>query len=432
MYTAYIAQIKNLTKHSNADRLQIGTVFGNSVIVGLDITSDQLGVYFPIDGKLGIEYATKNNLIRCKDEYGNETGGYLDPHKRNIRALSLRGERSDGLFLPLESLNTFTDITALKEGDALNTLNGIVICEKYIPQNRTKNIVNTPSTKKKPKSKYPLFMEHKDTAQLPYNLKQFIPGDRVVISLKMHGTSQRTAHTIQETKLPQTLIQRILHKPAKITKKWDYVTGTRRTILPTSTEQTNNDYYGSNSFRLKHHEFFKDKLQKGETVYYEVVGFTDNSTPIMPTCNNKKINDKAFVKTYGNTTTFHYNCAPGENQIYAYRMTMTNEDGYIIEYPHSLVKLRCEQMGIKHVPEFTTFTFTTTDDLIDQVNKYLDGPDPIGKTHVREGIIARIDNREQFTAFKLKNFEFKVLEGIIKDSTEIPDMEEAEESIETT
>ena len=54
-------------------------------------------------------------------------------------------------------------------------------------------------------------------------------------------------------------------------------------------------------------------------------------------------------------------------------------------------------------------------------------PDPIGKTHVREGVVVRILNRPKFTAYKHKNFSFKVLEGIIKDTASAPDMEEAQE-----
>ena len=43
---------------------------------------------------------------------------------------------------------------------------------------------------------------------------------------------------------------------------------------------------------------------------------------------------------------------------------------------------------------------------------YYDGPDPVGKTHVREGVVVRIVNRPKFSAYKHKNFEFKVLSGI--------------------
>ena len=63
----------------------------------------------------------------------------------------------------------------------------------------------------------------------------------------------------------------------------------------------------------------------------------------------------------------------------------------------------------------------------EKVEEYYDGPDPVGKTHVREGAVVRILNRPTFTAFKHKNFSFKVLENIIKLEAEAPDMEEADE-----
>lgn len=103
MYCAYVTRIRNLRKHTNADRLLCGECFGNTVIVDLGTEPDQLGVYFPTDGKLGIEFAQKNDLLRRKDQNGNPAGGYLDPEKRNIKALKLRGEKSDGLFLPLQA-----------------------------------------------------------------------------------------------------------------------------------------------------------------------------------------------------------------------------------------------------------------------------------------------------------------------------------------
>ena len=134
MYKAYVTRIKNLRKHSNADRLQVGECFGNNVIVSLDYKENQLGIYFPVDGKLGIEYATENNLLRKKDENGKNIGGYLDPDKRNITAIKLRGEKSDGLFMPLESLEKFTDIKTLTEGTQIDILNKVTICEKYIPR----------------------------------------------------------------------------------------------------------------------------------------------------------------------------------------------------------------------------------------------------------------------------------------------------------
>ena len=68
---------------------------------------------------------------------------------------------------------------------------------------------------------------------------------------------------------------------------------------------------------------------------------------------------------------------------------------------------------------------------MERVEKYYDGADPIGKTHIREGVVVRIGDSSTFKAFKHKNFNFKLLEGIIKDEAQAPDMEEAQEVIES-
>jgi len=431
-YNAYITKIKNLRKHSNADRLQVGECYGNSVIVGLNTLENELGIYFPTDGKLGLEYCEENNLLRKKDENGNQIGGYLDPEKRHITTIKLRKEPSDGLFMPLESLIKFCNIADLKEGDIITTLNGILICEKYIPKSNRKSNQNTSGKKNKIKKvetiSYPLFEEHVDTSQLAYNTGQFKEGDLCYITLKMHGTSGRTSYTIKEK---NKILPYWLHRALKfikielpIKKTWDYVTGTRRVIL----KNYDNGFYGNDNFRKEWHDFFVDKLHKGETVYYEIVGYVNENTTIMPECSNKKTKDKEFIKQYGETTKFTYGCGTGQNDIYVYRMTMTNEDGRVVEYPWHLVKLRCDQMGVKYCLEFDKFIFSSVDDLMERVNTYIEGADPVGKTHVKEGIVVRIDNKEKFVAYKHKNFYFKVLEGIIK-SEDVLDMEE-ENSIE--
>ena len=135
-----------------------------------------------------------------------------------------------------------------------------------------------------------------------------------------------------------------------------------------------------------------------------------------------------------------------QSDIYVYRMTMTNEDGDVVEYTPDFMRYRCEQMGVKCVPvmwkgtipnyellngEYNMGIEITSGDWIKRIAEmYYDGPDPIGKTHVREGVVVRILNRPKFCAYKHKNFSFKVLEGIIKEIAETPDMEEAQEVTE--
>ena len=465
-YFGYITTLKNLRAHPNADRLQLAECFGNTVCVSLDYKEDMIGVYFPCDGQLSVEFCEKNNLVRKKDDAGNNIGGYLDSDKRNITAIRLRGEKSDGLFLPLSCLNyCYIDFNAglyLKVGDTIDVVNGHEICQKYIP--RRPNHAQPEGgnrTRKKKVSVAPLFTEHADTEQLAYNLNAFKPGDQIEITLKMHGTSQRTGYLPVLKRYKRTLIDKLLRREGTPVYDWGYVSGTRRVVL--------NDYdggfYGSNEFREQHSKNFEGKLLKGETVYYEVVGFTDNGTPIMGSCPNKRTNDPEFIKQYGETTTFSYGCNPQgwevvddfadwvpQSDMYVYRMTMTNEDGDVVEYTPDFMRYRCEQMGVKCVPVFwkgfipedatylrhkqaivdgnLAYIQMTPGEWVQMTaERYYDGPDPVGRTHVREGVVVRIINRPKFCAYKHKNFSFKCLEGIVKASADAPDMEEEQENV---
>ena len=465
LYNAYITKIQNIRPHPNADKLNIGECFGNTVVIGKDYTEETPYIYFPVDGQLSEEYATINNLVRKKDDSGNNIGGYLDPDKRNITAIRLRQEKSDGLVMPLASLAyTGVDISTLAEGMAFTVINSHEICCKYIPRsNRRGQSCNAGNrTRKKKAPVAPLFAEHADTEQLAYNLSAFKPGDEIEITLKMHGTSGRTARLPVFKGYRRTLLDRILRREGTPIYEDGYVSGTRRVVL----ENYEGGFYGDNSFREKHSKLFEGKLMKGETVYYEIVGFTDSGAPIMGDGNNEKIG-KDFVAQYGKTTTFSYGCYPegkknmygydeiGEfhikvdaprSDIYVYRMTMTNDEGFVVEYTPDFMRYRCEQMGVKTVPVFEKIRIpeqcyapSTGDGYLnggeisvgewvkDMAEKFYEGPDPIGKTHTREGVVVRIVNRPKFCAYKHKNFEFKVLEGIIKDTAAAPDMEEAQE-----
>ena len=461
-YCGYIVKIQNLRPHTNADRLQIATVFGNDVVVGLDVQIGQLMVYFPTDGQLGEEYCKVNDLVRRKDENGNPAGGYLDPDKRNIKAIKLRGEKSDGMLAPLTSLANFTTVSDLKEGDTITTLNGVEICKKYIPRRRTGGTW-VGSTHKKAKANHaPTFYEHVDTAQLAYNLNQFKSGDIVELTLKMHGTSGRTGYLPIIKQAKRTIWDKILRRPGKTYTEYDYVTGTRRVVLDSKHD---GGFYDDNSFRHAMAKKFEGKLRKGEVVYYEIVGFVNANTPIMASVKNSKIKDKEFTKQYGEETVFSYGCertgdfepayngdnatnyVPPRCEVYVYRMTMVNEDGDVVEMSPDQMRIRCEQMGVKYVPVFERFIIpenpgevltdktgetdygvcTPGEFVLRKVEKYFDGPDPIGVSHIREGVVARIVNRPDIAVYKHKNFSFKVLEGIIKDEAETPDMEEAQE-----
>ena len=435
-HCGYVVKVNELRKHPNADRLNIVTFFGNDTCVSLDIVMGEIGIYFPIDLQLSEEFCLENHLLRKKPD-GTPDTGYMDPKKRNVTAVRLRGEKSDGLFLPLKCVAyTGINLDELNIGDTVTTLNGHEICKKYIPIRKhysADNKVNKTRKKKVPIA--PLFVEHADTEQLAYNMGAFKNGDLVEITLKMHGTSGRTGYLprlidivptnvfavfceIKDRNRKLNKLQKAMiayfDKHSKPKYDWGLVSGTRRTVL----DSFDGGFYGSNEFREKHEKVFEGKLHKDETVYYEIVGFTDDGTPIMPKASNKKLNNKEFIKQYGEETIFSYGCDPDnkKSDLYVYRMTTTNEDGDVVEYTPDFMRYRCEQMGIKCVPllwrGFIPEEVNPGEYIKEIAERYYDGPDPVGKTHVREGVVCRILNRPGFAAYKHKNYDFKCLSGI--------------------
>lgn len=227
----------------------------------------------------------------------------------------------------------------------------------------------------------------------------------------MHGTSQRTAYLPVLKGYKRTIWDKLFGREGTPIYDWGYVSGTRRTVL----DDWDGGFYGSNAFRKQHHDKFVGKLHKGEEVYYEITSYTDNGTPIMSNCSVPK----EYQNIYGDTMEFSYGCSPDgsdapQSDLYVYRMTMTNEDGNIVEYSPDFMRYRCEQMGVKCVPEFVHVVLPDAsyfdenhpvgEYVKEMAEQYYDGPDPIGKTHVREGVVVRIINRPKFCAYKHKNF----------------------------
>ena len=114
--------------------------------------------------------------------------------------------------------------------------------------------------------------------------------------------------------------------------------------------------------------------------------------------------------------------------MYVYRMTMTNEDGQVVEYTPDFMRYRCEMMGVKTVPLLWKGTIPELAEpqsyIKDIAEMFYSGTDPVGKTHIREGVVVRILNRPKFAAYKHKNFEFKVLSGIIKEEVDTTNISE--------
>lgn len=492
MYQATVIQIDNLRPHSNADRLQLTTIHGNQVIVSIDNKIGDVGIYFPTDGQLSEEYCKHNNLYQDSKLNKDETKkGYLSL-KRRVQAKNFRGERSEGLFMPLESLS-YLGHTLPILGMEFTESKGKFICNKYVnPQTLLERSKKEKKIKTK-KIQNDMFKQHIDTSQFGRNAHKYRLGDTVIVTEKLHGTSQRVGRVLTSREL-RWYDKLLMYFGILISKNiWKTLIGTRRVILgqrktsidnwvsfryetkkrlvneflgynlkendvelyrkifdeentrqvkyqdinkllPGFTKflKTNNKGFYSDQFREEASKYFMKNLRKGETVYYEVVGYESLDRPIMGTHSNSKLKGhlsskeyKKFIKDFGDNTIFNYNCNNGEHSIYVYRITMTNEDNISVDYSWNAVKERCAELGVNTVPELCTIFITDTRDFQDQVKLLANSKSEIFTNHVREGVCIRKEGILPIIT-KEKAFNFKVLEGIIKESNFV-DTEESED-----
>lgn len=428
-YEAIICKIVNIQDHPNADSLNIGIAAGHQVIVSKDIKEGTLGVFFPTDGQLTHEMCHKNNLYRHieHNEDPQAKGGFFEDSRR-VRAIKLRGAKSEGFWTQLEVLAwTGVDLSTLKVGQLIQELNGKLICNKYYTR-ATRNAMskrNQGKTSKKSllKASFPDFKEHWDTAKLRMMI-QFIPKGAVLsITEKCHGTSGRTGYLKQKVEL--TWFQKTWNKyfgPKYPEYEYKHVSGTRRVVI--DPELPDEGYYENTYFRGKVHDSFVSAvLNKGETVYYEIVGYDDNNALIMGA---HGIEDKALKKVYGDKMAYTYGCEEKQYKVLVYRITNTLEDGTRYEMPWHQMQLRCKELGFEAVPQLKEpFIYDgNPDSLMDLCEKLSQGSSTLDKGHIKEGVVVRVEAPGVDTHYKYKGFHFCELEGIKKNSDDYVDPEE--------
>lgn len=442
---AYVCRLKGISPIEGADRIVRADMFNETVITGIDNKEGTLGLLFDCDTQLSHEFASNNNLYRHSElNVNKEVTGYLEDSRR-IRPIKLRGVKCSAMFIPVDSLDFtgFRDIFV--EGSEIDTFNNVPICNKYISE-ETRRSQNQQKAVKK--NLVPTFKEHIDTDQLSKNMDKIKEGDLVIVTEKLHGTSARCGYLPVEksyTKFEKFLFNYIawpiLYRQIGIAdtyKEHEFVIGSRRVVKSVGEETiTGEGYHDTDIWSISARKYFEGKLHKGETVYYEIVGYEPTGTPIMNSSSNEKLKSfmekdeyKAFIEKYGQTTEFHYGLEKGQYEIYVYRITMTNEDGESIDYSWKQVQSRCERLGVKVVPTYIQ-NFVTREDveteghLSNIFNIYRDRPSEIFPQHIKEGICVRIENGSMTPIIlKDKTYIFKVLEGIIKDNGKV-DLEEA-------
>jgi len=418
----------------NANSIKVLVYNGMRFVVSKDLQEGDLVCLFPADGELSHNFCYNNNLYRHSNlNKDNSISGYFEDNRR-VRAQPFMGVKSEGFVCTANAFSYIKGDFHFNDGDEFDTINGNLICEKYVTE-ATKQAIAKQGKYKKPKKfvEYAL-NKHFDTAQFDYRVDSITPGMCLVsITEKLHGTSARTGYVIKQTdSLPWygRIINNIFRKRIidyKTNKTYELVSGTRNTIVNTRPEFQETD--AKEHYRWIYHKFFEGKLYKGETIFYEIVGYNQYGNPIMGVHSTEKLSKKIGLPK---NIVYSYGCDMRHkpNDIFVYRITQQNEDGIVFEVPWLGVVERCEQLGIKHVPILHTWYMSIDDFSIDTIKASVDkfvSNSPLSvldRSHVREGVCVRIESTRGMMVLKKKTFEFLVMEGIAKDKSDYVDIEE--------
>lgn len=439
-YLSKIVNIREFKPHSNPEvtRLKCCTIDGFNIITGVD-SQPGLYIYFPALSCINADFLSYANLYRHKElNKDPEQSGMFEDNGR-VKAIRLKGEISEGFILPVTVLENYIvsvtnqELKDVKEGIEFDAVEHgekeFWISKKYLPK---RTCTQGQGSSKGPKYKVPhrldriredQFRFHYDTViikKCPFVLN---PESLVHLSYKMHGTSGISAYVL-------------CHKPLSWKEKIaKWLTGNSfdeyghiyasRTVIKNKyyNPQVGSGFYGNVDIWGEADKIVSPALKKGETAYYEIVGFLPNGQYIQKG--------------------FDYGCKPPKaNEIYTvgkhfriliYRVTYTNVDGEVHEFSTQEVQQWCERNGLYPVeqcyygkakdlyPDIDTtqhWNENFLERLANDKNFYmeLDSPHCNNKAP-HEGLVIKIEDGHS-RAFKLKCFRFLNKEQELLDKGE--------------
>lgn len=404
-YACTVVQLGTMREIPNADKIQRTVLFGNNLIVSKAVQEGDVMLYFVAGTQLSEDLCYENNLYSSYElNKDPKDKGYLS-NKRLIKALKLRGVISDGMLLPLSALNYIDPSASLRlnVGDTFTHIADVEVCRKYVvPVKQT----GTPSQKQPKENKMKdllidnQFRFHTDTQHFARNLEMFTPDTEIIVTRKYHGSSGILSNVLINKKL--SWFEKLVNKFVKLPhSEYGFVvsSGKPKSRLPKSIKTNSIDWksptpsFYSNDIWEKAYQLHQDKIEKGITLYFEIVG--------------QGIQGADY--TYG----FDY-------EIFVYRITQTNVDGNVYELSWEAVKNYCEKYGLKYVDEYFSGRIDNFGNNIDEALEnlqisYLDKSFP--DCPVDEGICIRVRGTDEI--FKLKSPKFIAGESAALEKGEI-------------
>ncbi len=397
-YIPVVARLDDVTPIPGADRIVAATASGFRVVVGNDHKNGELGVVFPSEGVIDLDFALAAGLLREHPITGEKLSGYLDNPAR-VRCLTLRGVRTEALWIPIDVVRAavravlasrgWTNahrLDSLADGDILTLVvctnaegspTAFEVARKYVapPVFVRSGGGKSPGLTERERANRAalnaLVPEHYETSRVQVQVHKFPPGALVRATDKYHGESGRCGKKAMPERLGR--LKRAANRVASWFGKQAFdphvvVTGTRRTIVlherPSAKDPPN--------MRRNVAEWLAPRLRPGEVIYYELVGFHASGRPIqVQRPRDKGAESRALKKQWGETIVYAYGCDPqgepiqpgrpypvnthaptrvGEivtlrkpmHRIIAYRIT---QDGQ--ELPFELMRQRALEIGVE-------------------------------------------------------------------------------------
>lgn len=401
-YLARVVEVKTLTKHPNADKLQITQIDFQNIIVGMGVSAGDIFVYFPVESRIAPKLLSYTNSYR----HGNlnkdvNTEGFFEDNGR-VRGVKLRGEYSLGYLIPLKEVEECYNVN-LKDylNEDFDMIGDEVVVEKYCIPVKASGY----NALKGKKPRISRIVEgqvhlHVDTENLRKEVYRLKPDDEVSITYKLHGTSFWVSNVLCKRKLG------LLEKVAKLLgvkvkeQEYDFVYGSRKVVKNQYETQDKQDFYGYDLWCDIKNEL-KDYIPKGMSIYGECVGYTKTGGAIQGG--------------------YDYGCRAGQKKIFIYRITQTNEDGFVTELSTKQIKQFCEARSLNYVPLFYTgkindfFPLPPNEESGDWRGEFIrtleemyNNKDCFMCTNKvpEEGIVVRKEGLVGFEAYKLKSARF--------------------------
>lgn len=459
-YAARIVEIKDFVKHPNpkCERLKCCAIEGYSIAVGIDTTPGTY-VYFPMECAIDKDYLSVNNLFRDKEKNADKTkSGFFEDGCR-VKALRLQGYPSEGFIMPIESLYMWIEnsayigeiISNLKIGYDFDMIDEHQLCKKYVP--KSTRIPGQPGngeggniTKKLRTSKVidTQFRFHYNTTLIKKCPHVIEPDSLISITEKVHGTSGISAYILcttevsRFTKFVTWFNNNLLYPINRLfggqgysisqTEGYDYLWSSRSVVKNQFyNEGVTSGFYGCDVWKYAH-DIVQDKLVKGMTLYYEIIGYLPNGGAI------QKANGSVFDYMYVPPTKPNEYVYGTHFGIVVYRVTYTNPDGRVFEFSARQVQQWCEKNGLQSVRQYyygyakdlypdldisNHWNENFMARLASDPNFYMEMNSPTCNNDVpHEGIVIKIENFLS-EAYKLKCFKFLEKETKALDKGEI-------------